>query len=184
MTSLNVTIVDSISESFQQKRNEYDVLIESGTLGGETIMNLQPYFRELHTIELSEYYYQYFDSIKKEKQYTNVINHFGDTAEVLPVVLQKLSPRNKVIFWIDGHYSSLNTAKGNKDCPLIEECLAIDNLYQAKKGLILIDDYRLFGTSAAEDWTDITEVNILNCFKNHSVKTSVWDDIFVLYIEK
>jgi hypothetical protein len=184
MTSLNVSIVDDIFKELQQTHSEYDVLIESGTLGGETIMNLQPYFRTLHTIELSQYYYEYFDQVKKEKQYKNVINHFGDTTQVLPKILETLSSRNKVIFWLDGHYSSYDTAKGEKDCPLIEECLSIDGLYKSNKGLILIDDYRLFGTNDAEDWSDITVENIIKCFTKHSVKCFVKNDIFVLYIEK
>ena len=184
MTSLVANTVDEITKEIKQNKSEYDVLIESGTLGGETIMNLQPYFRTLHTIELSQYYYEYFDQVKKEKEYKNVINHFGDTAQVLPNILETLSSRNKVIFWLDGHYSSYDTAKGEKDCPLIEECLSIDSLYKSNKGLILIDDYRLFGTNNAEDWSDITVENIIKCFTKHSVKCFVKDDIFILYIEK
>jgi hypothetical protein len=184
MTSLNSAIVDEITQTLQQSKSEYDTLIESGTLGGETIINLQPYFRTLHTIELSQHYYEYFDQIKEDKKYQNVINHFGDTAKVLPTILKTLSSRNKVIFWLDGHYSSYDTAKGDKDCPLIEECLSIDSLYSSNKGIVLIDDYRLFGTKQEEDWSDITVENILKCFVNHSVKSFVNNDIFVLYIEK
>jgi hypothetical protein len=184
MTSLNINTVKQISKELEQTHSEYDILIESGTLGGETIINLQPYFRTLHTIELSEYYYKYFDKIKKENGYKNVINHFGDTSKLLPTILETLSPRNKVIFWLDGHYSSYDTAKGEKDCPLIEECLSIDSLYKSNRGLILIDDYRLFGTNNAENWSDITVENIIKCFTKHSVKCFVKNDIFVLYIEK
>lgn len=184
MTSLNINTVRQISEKLEQIHSEYNVLIESGTLGGETIVNLQPYFRTLHTIELSEHYYEYFNQVKNEREYKNVINHLGDTAKVLPTILETLLPTDNVIFWLDGHYSSYDTAKGEKDCPLIEECLSIDNLYKANKGLVLIDDYRLFGTNNAEDWSDITVENIVNCFVKHSVEYFVQDDIFVLFIEK
>jgi hypothetical protein len=184
MSSLNIDIVNGILEKFQQNISQYDVLIESGTLGGQTIINLQPHFRTLHTIELSEHYYNYFDKVKQEKNYQNVVNHFGDTAKVLPEILKTLTTRNKVIFWLDGHWSSGNTAKGNKDCPLIEECISIDNLYFASTGVILIDDYRLFGTHYAEDWSEITLESIVKCFVKHKVQHFISDDILVLMIEK
>lgn len=184
MSSLNKSIVDEIVNHYHQSTSEYDVLIESGTLGGETIINLYSHFRTLHTIELSEHYYQMFDNLKKERDYSKVINHLGDTVKVLPKILESLSVRNKVMFWLDGHWSSFDTARGEKDCPLIEECLSIDKLYKASKGLIMIDDYRLFGTSDAEDWSDITVETITQCFKNHSIQSFVKDDIFVLLIEK
>ena len=184
MSSLNIDIVNGIFQKLQQNKSEYDVLIESGTLGGQTIINLQPHFRTLHTIELSEYYFNYFDNLKNENEYENVVNHFGDTSKVLPEILKTLSTRNRVIFWLDGHWSSGNTAKGEKDCPLIEECVSIDNLYLADKGVILIDDYRLFGTHHAEDWTDITLESITKCFTKHKVNHSVSGDVLILTIEK
>lgn len=184
MSSLNKSILDEITKHYNQITSEYDVLIESGTLGGETIINLYPHFRTLHTVEISEHYYTMFDNFKKEKNYHKVINHFGDTAQVLPQIVQSLSIRNKVVFWLDGHWSSGDTGKGEKDCPLIEECLAIDKFYKSSNGLIIIDDYRLFGTHHAEDWSDITTETITQCFKNHSIQSFIKDDLFVLLIEK
>ena len=184
MTSLNINTINKISNNISQSYGEYNTVIESGTLGGETIINLQPYFKSLYTIELSEHYFNYFNQVKIENEYTNVINYFGDTAQVLPEILKNLTSENKVIFWLDGHYSSYDTAKGEKDCPLIEECTSIDNLYLANKGLVLIDDYRLFGTNYAEDWSEITLENILKCFRRHKVNHFFQDDILILSIEK
>ena len=184
MTSLTINTINKISNNISQSYGEYNTVIESGTLGGETIINLQPYFKSLYTIELSEHYFNYFNQVKIENEYTNVINYFGDTAQVLPEILNNLTSENKVIFWLDGHYSSYDTAKCEKDCPLIEECTSIDNLYLANKGLVLIDDYRLFGTNYAEDWSEITLENVLKCFMRHKVRHSFQDDILILLIEK
>jgi len=185
MSSLTVNTIHSITKILNQNINNYNVFIESGTFGGETTSNLVNSFQVLHTIELSEKYYNHFNNIKIQNNYNNVVNHFGDTVQVLPEILKNLNQYDKSIFWLDGHWSSLDTAKGSKDCPLIEECVSIDNLYKSNKAIILIDDYRLFGTNYAEDWTNITEENILKCFKNHKViEKFIKDDIFILYIEK
>lgn len=71
-----------------------------------------------------------------------------------------------------------------KDCLLIEECITIDELYKSDKALILIDDYRLFGTNIAEDWTDITLENIISCFKKHLCFFHISDDILAILIFK
>lgn len=69
------------------------------------------------------------------------------------------------IFFLDGHYSSGDTAQGNKDCPLIEELIEINENLKSK-AIIIIDDARLFGLSKqsghSEDWSYINEHNILS----------------------
>jgi hypothetical protein len=85
---------------------------------------------------------------------------------------------------LDGHWSSGDTAKGEKDCPLIEECKSIDLLYKSNKGIILIDDYRLFGTNIDQDWSSITTENILKCFNNFNIiQNFVYDDVLILLID-
>ena len=125
MTSLNINTINKISNNISQSYGEYNTVIESGPLGGETIINLQPYFKSLYTIELSEHYFNYFNQVKIENEYTNVINYFGDTAQVLPEILKNLTSENKVIFWLDGHYSGGITARGESDCPIFKELEAI-----------------------------------------------------------
>lgn len=184
MASLTPRSLNSFLEIFNQCKSEYNIFIESGTLGGETISNLQSEFQILYTIELSEKYFELFDKIKKEKKYFNVRNYHGDTIEVLPKILQSLNSQNRSIFWLDGHWSSFDTARGLKDCPLIEECTSIDLFYNSDRAIILIDDYRLFGTYVNEDWSNITLENIILCFKRHKVFHKVIDDILILFIEK
>jgi hypothetical protein len=162
----------------------YNTFIESGTFCGQTIINLIDSFQILHTIELGKNYYDYFNQVKIDRNYTNVKNHFGDTVKVLPEILKSHDEYDNCIFWLDGHFSSWDTAKGEKDVPLIEECCLIDRFYRAEKGVIFIDDFRLFGTNVNEDWTDISIDNILNCFKNFKVTHNfINDDILVLFVQ-
>ena len=96
-----------------------------------------------------------------------------------------MTAKNNCVFFLDGHWSSGDTAKGEKDCPLIEECVGIDKTYKAKKGIVIIDDYRLFGTKINEDWKEITKESILNSFNKFKIiKETVYDDKYILLIEK
>jgi hypothetical protein len=65
----------------------------------------------------------------------------GDSGNVLNQVLAEIS--QPALFWLDGHYSEGITAKGEKECPIIEELSCI---FKSKRlnHLILIDDARLF----------------------------------------
>jgi hypothetical protein len=184
MPHLNAKILTSIIQDSNENKSEYDIFIESGTYGGGTITSMYDEFDTLYTIELSEKYYQYFDDIKRNNNYDKIINYYGDTVDVLPVILQTLTPKDKSIFWLDGHWSSGDTAKGKKDCPLIEECNHIDYFYKPDKGIVLIDDYRLFGTFINEDWSYITLDKIISCFKKHKVSYQIHNDILALIIQK
>jgi hypothetical protein len=184
MPYLNTKILNSILDDLGEDKSEYNTFIESGTYGGGTVTALYDEFESLYTVELSEKYYQHFDEIKKNNNYEKITNYFGDTVDILPTLLQTLKSKDRSIFWLDGHWSSGDTAKGKKDCPLIEECEHIDYFYKPDKGIILIDDYRLFGTFINEDWSDITLDKIISCFKKHKITYKIHDDIVSIHISK
>lgn len=186
MPSLNIATVNEIFEKLDiEEADNYSVFIETGTNLGHTIVAMQPYFQSLHTIELSEHYHQLFEQRKQGFNLDNISTYLGDSSVVIRDILQNLTDEDTCVFWLDGHWSSGDTAQGDKDCPLIEECSSIDELYKGQSGVILVDDYRLFGTKYNEDWTEITEENILNCFSNFNVvKKVVHEDSFCLLIQK
>lgn len=184
MTSLNETKLKTIIESQLHKSiNGFDVFIESGTLMADTSLNVCHLFDSVHTIELSEKFYNLSKERIENSGVKNITQHFGDSSTIIPKLLKKLKV-DTCVFFLDGHWSSGDTAKGNKDCPLIEECCAINNLYSGKKIIILIDDFRLFGTYNNENWSDISEDKIKECFTNFNiVRQSVYDDVLSLYLE-
>tara|TARA_B100001029_G_scaffold134662_1_gene113558 strand:- start:543 stop:1106 length:564 start_codon:yes stop_codon:yes gene_type:complete len=186
MTALTLDrLTHIVVDELEQDGDDYKVFVESGTYLGETIIQLQPYFETLYTIELSEEYYDKFTRIKEDYEIDNIANRKGDTTEILPDILRLLDDKDQCIFWLDGHWSSGNTAKGDKDCPLIEECESINNLYPSKKVVILIDDYRLFGTNINEDWSDITIDKVKGCFTSFNIVNEIiHDDVLAFYMEK
>jgi len=162
MPCINIEFLNLLKENY----NSFPIFIETGTHNGETAFAVEPHFHVVYTIELSEKYY----NSTKSKYNGNKINFIlGDSS----IVFEKLLPNieNEAIFFLDGHWSSGDTAKGDKDCPLIEEIQHIQNLYK-KKGIIIIDDYRLFGkgphSGYNEDWTNINKQTILDILSSRT----------------
>jgi hypothetical protein len=165
MPSINREFLDLLKTSYKN----YSVFIETGTLVGGTTFAMEPLFEKVYTIELSEKYH----NLTKNKYNGNKIEFIlGDSSKVFETLLPTLE--DKVIFFLDGHWSSGDTGKGVKDCPLIEEITHINNLYK-NEAIIIIDDYRLFGkslsTGLAEDWSDINKGTLINILKNRIIVT-------------
>ena len=155
MPSINLNFLNSLQANFK----EYPVFIETGTNNGHTTFAVEPHFSKVYTIELSEKYY----TKTKSKYKGNKIDFIlGDSSKVLGEILPNIS--DKTIFFLDGHWSSGDTAKGEKDCPLVEEITHINNLFK-NEAIIIIDDYRLFEKSPKtghnEDWSDINKAVLL-----------------------
>jgi hypothetical protein len=164
MGSLTKKNLEEICISYNLNLNDFYFFVETGSHVGATIDNMLPYFNKLITIEIAE---NYFNIVKgKFSEIQKVTCLRGDSSDLLKNL--NLDKNENVVFWLDGHYSSGDTGKGIKDCPLLEELKIIDNLYF--NSLIIIDDYRLFGTNHSEDWVDITYENVMMSFKKNNVK--------------
>lgn len=124
---------------------ESNFFIETGTLGGETTNIAASLFETVHTIELSEYFYDKAQKLFSAQQHVFV--HLGDSGTIIRDLIAH-SPE-KPIFWLDAHYCGPSSAQGDSATPILQELAAIKegNLQNA---IILIDDARCFGTS----WQD------------------------------
>jgi hypothetical protein len=145
--------------------NTYPIFIESGTYLGNTTFAMEPYFKEIHTIEIKE------DIFKKTKsKYNgNKINFWlGDSSKLLKYVSKKVE--DPCVFFLDGHWSAGNTGKGDKDCPLYEELKEIMNYFK-QNVIVIIDDLRLFGKGPSTntevcDWENISKQGVLDIVKD------------------
>ena len=133
-------VKQAIIESYQEKHH-IRVFIETGTLYGNTIWYQMKNFDRLYSIELSE---ELCEKAKKRfKKQKNISIIQGDSGIVLKDILKKIT--QPAVFWLDGHYSSGDTAKGEKDCPIIEE---LNHIFSSPyKHVLLIDDARCFTNS-------------------------------------
>lgn len=145
----------------------YPIFVETGTYKGETILKMEKKFRELYIIEIKK---QYFNNVKN-KYNGNKINFYnGDSSILLSNIVDKLT--DNTIFFLDGHWSAGNTGKGTKHVPLYEEINDIVSKFKYN-GIIIIDDFRLFGTGPNTtnrktlcNWEDISKEKILNIVRN------------------
>jgi len=171
----------------QDDYTKYNCFIETGTLVGDTIFAVEPYFNKLYTIEFSEKYYNY----SKSKYIGSKINFIlGDSSVVFESLLPNIT--DKCIFFLDGHWSSGDTGRSTKDCPLDEEITHINNLF-TNDAIIIIDDFRLFGLDKSsgildEDWSKINKDNLLNILQKrinkvyHLDSECAKDDRLIIHI--
>lgn len=164
MPSIDINFIKSSLKN--RKLEEFPVFIETGTYKGGTIFHMSKHFNELYTIEVANHLYK--DVVEKYNQtkLNNINFILGDSCNVLPKLLPKIT--NKSIVFLDGHFSSLNTGKGDKDVPLYEEVSAIMSFHK-NECIIIIDDIRLVGTDRNEDWSDISIDQILEITKPRQI---------------
>ena len=133
------------------------IFVETGTYMGDTTNAISPYFNKVYSIEIQPTFV--INARDRFKNNTNISILEGDSSIVLTEICPTLEM--PVFFWLDGHYSSDDTGKGEKDCPLLEEVKAIYDLCK-QPCVIAIDDVRLFDTNYTENWLGITREGILN----------------------
>jgi len=154
MPSINVNFLQTLHDDFRN----YNVFIETGTYYGGTIFAMEPHFKQLYTVEYSEKYY----NMTKGRYSGNKINFLlGDSSVVFKDLLPKID--EKAIFFLDGHWSCEDTGQSEKDVPLIEEVTHINELFK-HEAILIIDDYRLFGTyvpGVEPNWSDISKDKIM-----------------------
>jgi hypothetical protein len=122
------------------KRYRIRHFIETGTYMGDTLAAIAS-DRSINclSIELSS---DYFEAAKKRfANYSNVELRQGDSGQLLSEFVKNI--RLPTLFWLDGHYSGDNTARGVENTPIMKELQAIIES-PVKTHVILIDDARHF----------------------------------------
>jgi len=120
------------------------ILIETGTCHGDTLAALRDVFEHLYSIELCK---PYFELVKKRfNRMPHVHLVLGDSATELKGILDQVRPlKRRLLFWLDGHYSGADSAKGEVETPIFQELDHILGDEQTLSAVIAIDDAREFG---------------------------------------
>lgn len=153
-------------------RYKVKVFIETGTAYGATTQSMSPYFQKIYSIELNPDFHK--KNLEKFKFYRHINLLLGDSGEKLVEVLNCLS--EPALFWLDAHYSGGDTARGDKDTPILDELKHIFN--SPFNHIILIDDARCFGTDPA--YPTIDELRTFICQHRRNYQLKVVDDIIRL----
>jgi len=168
---------------------EYDTFIETGTHLGNTILQMEPLFNDLHTIEIKK---DLYESTKSKYNGNKITFYLGDSSLLLKNIC--LLVDKPAIFFLDGHWSCGDTGKGTKDVPLYEELKNIINFFK-NKAIIIIDDFRLFEkgpitNTEIVNWEDINKNTVLEIVSKrlsmnyHLPSNLSHDDRLILHINK
>ena len=163
-------IIKQLAIQFYQKQSGAEILVETGTFRGDMVEAQRDTFKRIFSIELSEKLWQ--AAKHKFRAYDKIIILQGDSGKVLKQVMQQLS--SQAIFWLDGHYSAGETAKGDTECPIYEEIDSIfsDNRYSH---ILLVDDARCF--NGLGDYPTIEDLTKYIQSKDPAYHFEVKDDI-------
>jgi hypothetical protein len=155
MPSLSFEFLEQLAADL----SDYRYFVETGTHEGATALAMESYFRHVYTIELSP---ECFRRARRKYVGDNITFILGDSVAVLHDLLPRIA--GPCIFFLDGHWSSGDTGRRDVDVPLLQEIEKISKLF-LHKAIIIIDDFRLFGTHGAEDWSRISKSAILDILK-------------------
>jgi len=158
-----------VFEKLPRKR----VFIETGTFEGATARQALNSFRNVHSVEASNLYYE---TSKENLKDTDVELHFGES----PKILDKLLPTldfDFYVFFLDAHFSSGDTYGDYLNQPLLLELETIIKHIDPNSYLILIDDMRLLTghlgyLTLSEIWRMFTKSDAIECISI--------DDVLVL----
>jgi hypothetical protein len=120
-------------------RAKIRTLVETGTYMGHMIDATKRSFDRIYSVELDAALHE--AAVHRFARIDNVLLIKGDSGTVVPELLERI--HEPALFWLDAHYSGQGTARGEEDCPILNELLPI--LLAKEHGhIVLIDDSRAF----------------------------------------
>lgn len=145
----------SDSLTFKRYMTESSILIESGSyLGNGIQIALDCGYQHVYSVELAQHYYELCQNRFSDKK-DKVHLYIGDSGNKFQDILASID--SQVVFWLDGHYSGGDTAKGIENSPLLRELDTISK-HHIKNHTMLIDDIRQFST---EDFDYLTLADVM-----------------------
>ena len=120
------------------------ILVETGTYYGDMMAAMKPHFKQLYSIELSKALHKLCVRRFKHDKQIRLIQ--GDSGVELKKIVDQLD--QPALFWLDGHYSSGATAKGDSNTPIREELGSVLKA-RIKGHIVIIDDANNFGADPA-----------------------------------
>ncbi len=146
------------------------IFIETGTMLGDMVDAEKRHFQQIYSVELGEKLWK--NAVRRFKNYEHIKIIQGDSAQVLGDIMKQID--QPAIFWLDAHYSSGITVKGDKDCPIFGEIDAIFR-YKRLNHILLVDDARHF--TGQGDYPTIEALTRYIRGKDEKYQVEVKDDI-------
>src|SRR2546425_12807921 len=139
MGAVSFSIDDSLLSMLQEVLH-LRAFVETGTFEGESVQKALPFFEEIHSVDLSEIYFE--KAVQRFEKEKNVHLYHDDSARFLKRIQHALKDK-AVLYWLDAHWCYADETAGvTSQCPLLGELDAISTL--GTESVLLIDDARLF----------------------------------------
>jgi len=140
-----------------QKRLDLAEFVETGTYRGDTADWAGRHFARVTTIELSPAFHAAATARFQAQPRVRTLG--GESVAMLRAVVPALA--RPALFWLDAHWSGLDTAGREAECPVLGE-LAVINA-SPHDHVVLVDDARLFCAPPprphrAEHWPDLASL--------------------------
>lgn len=128
-------------------------LVETGTYKGDMVEAMKTGFEKVYSVELADHFHAAAVERFQGDDHVEILH--GDSGEVFSDLVPRLD--RPTLFWLDGHYSAGNTARGEKDTPVMEE---LGHIFARKdlRCVILIDDARCFEGQSEQVYPSMDEV--------------------------
>ena len=121
------------------RRSGASTVVETGTFRGDMVDALAPIAARIVSIELDDQLYA--AACRRFAAHAHVELLHGDSGTLLPGILSTLD--RPALFWLDGHYTGVGSARTEVDSPIVTEIEAL--LQHPVPGhVVLIDDAREF----------------------------------------
>lgn len=151
----------------------YGIFVETGTYYGDNALKASEHFKHVYTIEAA---FEIFEKAKQNcSKASNVTLVHGESDKILEDLLKELNT-NRIVFWLDAHYSGGNTHECS--CPLLREIQIINDTC-GTDCIIIIDDARfvhsIFYGERYADYFDF--VNTLSPGKSRYISCA--NDMFI-----
>lgn len=161
-------VKQSILKNYAKKYN-LKILVETGTYYGDMVWAMKNSFARIYSIELSQELFKKAKNRYKSDKHIELIH--GDSSKELVNVIKRIS--QPALFWLDGHYSGEETARGETESPVLRE---LNQIFDAPDlgHVIIIDDARCFGADSA--YPTIEELKDYILSKRANVRIVVEND--------
>ncbi len=126
-----------------RRRTGAHVLVEAGTYLGNTTCRCSRIFDKVVTIELDTLLYKQASQYLASRKNVECVH--GDALRELPRILAR-DNLDKILIFLDGHYSGSNTALGDLLEPACEVIKSLKPHLHKIVGIV-VDDFREFGSN-------------------------------------
>jgi hypothetical protein len=148
----------------------HEILVESGTYLGGTVLFMQPHARRIVSVEIEPVLYE--AARQRFEDDESVELHLGDAAVLIPELVAGLA--EPALVWLDGHFTGgVNTLQGEAIEPAPGILESLGDLELPKGMTVVVDDLRLFGRGEGFPALDALLLSASRAFPEAQIATGL-----------